>query len=154
MSSPKANLRDASPQEMYELARRIEQAGNFPDQEWTQGATSKDQNGFTVAFHSANAVTYCAIGQLHRHAADAYQGDTMVSAVEEILPLNTQIAVWNDEPTRKPEQVRQLFQEAAAKLYRKAVTAAAVPSETVQAAGQADNRKQIQADPAAAIPSR
>lgn len=90
------------------MARRIEQAGGFPDQEWTQDATSRDSNGFTVTFHSKNAVRFCAIGQLHCHAAAACQGDTMVSSIEEVLPLNTRLAVWNDEPTRRPEQARRL----------------------------------------------
>lgn len=133
MANAKTTLPEASPQELYDLARRIEQAGAFPDQEWTQGATARDRNGFTVFCASKRAVTFCAIGQLHRHAIDAYQSDEMANAVEEILPLNTRLAVWNDEPARSPEQVRRLFQEAAAKLYRKAVHAAA-PTETPTAA--------------------
>ena len=150
MPNAQQQLQQYRPQELHDLARRIEQAGGFPDQEWTQVATSRDSNGFTVTFHSKNAVRFCAIGQLHCHAADACQGDTMVSSIEEVLPLNTRLAVWNDEPTRRPEQARRLFQEAAAKLYRKAVANAAIPVEMQTAAGTAASPAQLQPTTAAA----
>lgn len=62
MPSSKHQFQQPHRQEAYDLARRVEQAGRFPYQEWTRNATSQDDDSFIMPFISDTATTFCAIG--------------------------------------------------------------------------------------------
>lgn len=101
-------------------ARVLEQAASFADDQWTQLALAVDRKGQPVNPASNQAVAFCAVAHLDRAIAAAglhFPDGAIVDAVLAELPADTACpATWNDRPGRTPEEIRQIFRRAAARL--------------------------------------
>ena len=100
-----------------EIAALLEQAAEFPDESWTQGAYARDEQNNPVHWDHPSAVRFCAAGRLFKVTEKLSDSPDLYYAVAHKLPgypLN--LGGWNDHPRRTPEQVRQLFRKTAARL--------------------------------------
>ena len=106
------------------LAQLLEAAARFEDREWTQGAYARDPEGCHIPYSHPRAVQFCASGRLMRirhenpAAADQVSGFRLLQEILYEIPGEKDLMAWNDRPTRQPEQVRQLFRQAAARVRR------------------------------------
>ena len=105
-------------------ARVLEQAASFTDDQWTQLALAVDKNGKLVKPTSARVAARCAVAHLDaalEAAGPNFPEGEILEAVLAELPADTNCpATWNDRPGRTPEEVRQLFRRAAARLRSQA----------------------------------
>ena len=104
------------------IAQLLEAAARFEDREWTQGAYARDAEGCHVPYSHPQARQFCASGRLMRIRHEAPAAAEQVSGLrllQEILgeiPGEKDLMAWNDRPNRQPEEVRQLFRQAAARV--------------------------------------
>lgn len=116
---PFADQQHFTSAELQAAANLVRQAAQFPDHEWLQGPRSVDAQGQPVAPDSPAAVQFCACGLLQRQMAQA-------ALFRHTLPIMPAITVtvppdipyrslgqWNDAAGRRPEEVRELFRQAA-----------------------------------------
>ena len=122
-------------QNLYQGARLLEQAGQFANREWTQGVKARDAAGQPTAllggqplpYNRKNnpAVRYCAAGHVERvccaQPATAQYQPALLTLLTKIL--KAPIPAWNDAPGRTAAEVRSLFRQGAARLYREAAAA-------------------------------
>ena len=118
-------------------AQLLEKAAQFQDCQWTQGAYARGVDEAEVDHRSPAAHCFCAMGHLLRAAHQARLGQgggfQLYDLVAQELPAGygrSDLARWNDEPGRQPEEVRQLMRQAAARLR------AALPAATPNAAAR------------------
>ena len=104
-------------------AALLEKASQFQDHQWTQGVYARGVNGQEVDHRSPEAHCLCAMGHLMRAAHNARLGQgggfQLYDLVAQELPGEnhiSELARWNDEPGRQPEEVRRLMRQAAARL--------------------------------------
>lgn len=122
--------------ELYRYAQRLEAAGDFRDDQWTQKALARNAAGQGTAISQdpvnpakpGPAVRYCAMGHLYRICTTP-QEETDIPALTALLSnqlldngADASVPDWNDAPGRTPQEVRDLFQQTAAGLYREAVS--------------------------------
>ena len=111
LSTPPADL----------LVEILAAAADFADHEWTQHTYGRNAAGEpTQNFLAGNTVQFCADGHLLR-AVERIGGKDfamvpLYTALEPLLPEDQDLVRWNDMPGRRPEEVRQLFQAAAAQI--------------------------------------
>ena len=124
-------------QDFYRLGRRLEAAGDFTDNQWTQGVLARNAAGEPahpapqLLDEDAKAdfitpdqfpVAYCALGHIQRAAAEiGGHVELMKHCLHEILPQDGSIPDWNDSPFRTPQEVRDAFQQAANNQYQTAL---------------------------------
>ena len=125
------------PAAMLKNAAILEQAARFEDRQWLQGCYAHNAAGEKVDYLDPTAVQLCAAGHLLKasHAAGQRNGGGRLYAAinREMLPGGPDLTAWNDQPGRRPEQVRRLFQKAAQRLRQQAAAATAA-AETQAAA--------------------
>lgn len=127
------------PRDFYRLGRLLEAAGDFTDDQWTQGVLARNAAGepanpapqlldpaAKAAFVTPDQypVAYCALGHIQRATAAARIGghvELMKLCLHETLPQDATIPDWNDSPFRTPQEVRDAFQKAANNQYRTAL---------------------------------
>ena len=126
--NPAANL--------YQAARLLEQAGDFTDRQWTQGVKARDAQGQPTSLigdmplpyykKSNPAASYCAAGHIERVCAAQPETAQFQPALLTLLTveINLPLPTWNDKPERTPGEVRKLFCQAAARMYKEAINAA------------------------------
>ena len=155
---PSVMLLQLEPPQQYQLARLLEQAGEFQDEEWTQGAKARTAKGHAIPIlpHGGKALAtrptkYCALGHIERvcRANDLYGHQALM--MNEILhqELGIGVPTWNDQPDTTAEQVRTLFRQTSAKMYRQALAAAAAGrhAPATPAAAKETSRTSAVADP-------
>ena len=103
------------------LARLLEQCAAFPDSSWIQGAEAQDAAGQPVYPFHETAVKFCAVGRLNRVCSQQRALDPVRRALSRALltalpPGTPDLAQWNDQPGRQPEEVRALFRQTAAQI--------------------------------------
>lgn len=141
MSPAKSPTRPAptAAAEFYYYARRIEATGEFSDDQWCQNSLARNAAGQNTAVsvdpvdpkRPGPPVQFCAMGHLYRICATpAEETDIpiMTALLTRQLTANgaaEALAQWNDAPERRAQEVRELFQQTAAHLYRQAVQRAA-----------------------------
>ena len=124
-------LESSSAQERYRAARLLEQAADFPDDQWTQGAKARSPNGNGMTFHPGKIPEssplypsrFCALGHIERVTGClSHKPDLPTALLREAVTREIQepIPDWNDAPGRTAAEVRRLFQQAANRLYREA----------------------------------
>ena len=118
-------------------AALLEKASQFQDHQWTQGVYARGIDGQAVDHRSPAAHCLCAMGHLMRAAHNAGLGQgggfQLYDLVAKELPGDchiSELARWNDELGRRPEEVRQLMRQAAAKL--RAAIPAGAPNPTAR----------------------
>lgn len=117
--TPAATERHFTSAELQAAAFLVRKAAQFPDHEWLQGPRAVDQHGRPVPPDLPEAVRFCACGLLQRQMAQA-------ALFRHTLPIMPAITVtvppdipyrrlgqWNDAKGRRPEEVRELFRQAA-----------------------------------------
>ena len=117
-----------TPAAMRRNADLLDRAAGFADQEWTQNCYARDAAGEKVDYLDPAAIQLCAAGHMLRtsHADGQREYGRLYAAVNRaLLPGGPDLTAWNDAPGREPEEVRQLFRKAAARLRQKADEAAA-----------------------------
>ena len=103
------------------LVEILEAAADFADHEWTQHTYGRNAAGEpTQNFLAGATVQFCADGHLLR-AVERISGKDfamapLYTALAPGLPEDQDLVRWNDVPGRQPEEVRQLFQAAAAQI--------------------------------------
>ena len=118
------------PQDLTFQADLLELAAQFHDKRWTQGAISRNAKDEEVHMRDATQAKWCASGHLHkivlqRGLHNSGLDFALLLAVERQLPPEYQtLPEWNDAPGREPEEVRELFRKAAARLRQRAAAAA------------------------------
>ena len=103
------------------LARLLEQAAAFPHNTWIQGSEAQDAAGQAVYPFQESAIKFCAIGRLNRVCHQQRAPDPVRTALARALltalpPGAGDLQLWNDQPERTPQEVRELFQQAAARI--------------------------------------
>ena len=103
------------------LVEILEAAADFADHEWTQLTYGRDAEGAPARnFLAGQTVQFCADGHLLKAVEKIGGRDfamaPLYAALEPGLPEDKDLVRWNDVPDRRPEEVRQLFQAAAARL--------------------------------------
>ena len=103
------------------LARLLEQAAAFPHDTWIQGSEARDANGRECYPFQEEAVSFCAIGRLNRICHQQRAGDSIRTALARALltalpPGAGDLQLWNNQQERTPQEVRELFQQAAARV--------------------------------------
>ena len=103
------------------LVEILAAAAAFADHEWTQGTYGRDANGVPARnFLAGRTIQFCADGHLLKAVEQIGGRDfamaPLYAALEPGLPEDKDLVRWNDVPDRRPEEVRQLFQAAAARL--------------------------------------
>lgn len=116
---PFADQQHFTSAELQAAANLVRQAAQFPDHEWLQGPRAVDAQGQPVAPDSPAAVQFCACGLLQRQMAQA----PFISHIRPVMPAITlcvppevpyrSLGKWNDAKGRRPEEVRELFRQAA-----------------------------------------
>ena len=129
-ANPIKNLPGLPAPTLYRAARLLEQAADFPNRQWTQGAKARDCNGRPTGLEEYRSALrppakYCAVGHLERVCEQSpedrrYQPLLLNRLAQQI---HDSIAHWNDEPERTAQDVRELFREVAQALYQEAVAA-------------------------------
>ena len=109
----------ASPEQIISL---LEQAAAFPHDTWIQRVEARDAAGRECYPFQQKAVKFCALGRLNRVCQRAQAVDpiraALSRAISAVLPAaaGNNLARWNDHPDRTPQEVQELFQQAAARL--------------------------------------
>ena len=104
------------------IAQLLEQAADFPDEAWIQGAEARDAAGQECYPFQDKAVKFCALGRLNRVCSRQQSTDpiraTISRVLRELLPPSAEdnLARWNDRPERAAAEVRALFRQAAAQV--------------------------------------
>ena len=103
------------------LARLLEQAAAFPHDTWIQGSEARDAAGRECYPFQEEAVSFCAIGRLnkvcHQQRAPDPVRTALARALLTVLPPGAgDLQLWNDQPGRTPQEVRELFQKAATRI--------------------------------------
>lgn len=104
-------------------AALLRAAAAFTDDQWCQGDLAQDASGRETRLDSANIARRCARGQLRRALQQDHRPILEViaaMAVNDLLPPNRDLTAWNDQPGRRPEEVRRLFRKAAEELEQEA----------------------------------
>ena len=102
------------------LVEILATAADFADHEWTQLTYGRSADGTPAQnFLSGQTIQFCADGHLLR-AVERIGGwnfamGPLYAALAPGLPEDQDLVRWNDTPGRRPEEVRQLFREAAAR---------------------------------------
>ena len=148
---PRINTDD--PAELYRLGRILEKAADFEDDQWCQGATAADAAGNPVALKSPLTARNCILGRLHL-AANGHQPTIrfLHNFLGGFIPAPHHILFWNDRPDRQAAEVRDLLNQGATQLYRKAAAMAAdeAAAGTVPPAGKQRRRRSPKPTPASA----
>ena len=165
-SSAIQNLPGLPAPTLYRAARLLEQAADFSNRQWTQGAKARDQRGRPTGLEEYRSASrppaqYCAVGHLERvceqNPEDRRYQPLLLNRLAQ--QIHDSIARWNDEPGRTPQDVRQLFREVAQALYQEAVAAglkaaaAAPKTEPKPEPGPAETANRKPAAPALAAGS-
>lgn len=83
---------------------------------WTQGAFARDVRGYQCATYRPEAATFCAVGAIRSVSADySFRASRAVDVLCKVIAEGgylTSLAIWNDEPSRKKEDVLALFDKA------------------------------------------
>ena len=98
-------------------AELLRQAAAFADPEWGQGGNAVDAQGRPADPGSPEAVRRCAQGLLLREIRrrpQLHYGNLFPAVQANLPPPADHLPEWNDQPGRKPAEVRALFQRAAA----------------------------------------
>ena len=128
-------LERSSPPQRYQAARLLEQAADFPDGQWTQGAKARGPNGDPMTYHPGRTpessvyfpARFCALGHIERVTGClSHRPDLPTALLREAVTreIHEPIPDWNDKPGRTAQEVRQLFQKAANRLYKEAAAQA------------------------------
>ena len=158
---PSVMLLQLDPPQQYQLARLLEQAGEFQDEEWTQGAKARTGQGHAVPIlppggaPAVRPVRYCAIGHIERvcRANELYGFQALLMNEAMHQELGRSVPIWNDQPDTTATQVRETFRQVSARLYRQAVAgAAAQDGIPAPAPAPAPAREPETRQPSAALP--
>ena len=100
------------------LVEILTAAADFADHEWTQLTYGRAADGTPAQnFLSGQTVQFCADGHLlravERIGGRDFATGPLYAALAPGLPEDQDLVRWNDTPGRRPEEVRQLFREAA-----------------------------------------
>ena len=114
------------PSDFYRAAVLLEKAGDFADAEWTQNARFRDIHDrptkLSETHPDCRPVRYCAIGLLDRVCQE--QPEAIIFQPMALSQLSClvggAIPDWNDLKGREPKEVRELFRQGSAVLYREA----------------------------------
>ena len=78
------------------------------EDKWCQGSLSKTQNGKGCFSFAEEAVSWCLVGAIYK----CYHNSIACSSVMFLIKneLGDKVLEWNDDPTRKFEDVRELVE--------------------------------------------
>ena len=121
-------LAELTPPERYRAARLLEQAAEFADHEWTQGAKARTAQGHAIPYlpdmdYGAHPpARLCAMGHIERVTGEKVLSGPLSRRLAAAVTREVKNCIpdWNDLPATTPEQVRQAFHQAAARLYKEA----------------------------------
>lgn len=113
----------ATAPDLRRAAELLDQAAVFADQEWTQAVNARNERNQAVHYYSREAIKFSAGGHLwrvlHQNGEDYSFFNSMYAAASHNLPEGS-LNKWNDQIDRRPEEIRQLFRNAAQRLREKA----------------------------------
>lgn len=98
-----------------------EKAAQLVDKGWVQGTNALDEAGRITDFFDPGAVRFCAVGAIARAArqvSDFEHYDRLIRLIRKHELPDIFLIVWNDEPGRTKEEVRDLFLRVAERLRR------------------------------------
>lgn len=85
-------------------------------EKWAQGSSAKDAQGFIVALHSPDAVSFCSLGAVGKLCSGSgYLDDETYEASRKYLrdACGTRLVTsYNDAPNRTHAEVMQMFDKA------------------------------------------
>ena len=133
------------PRDFYRAAVLLEKSGDFADAEWTQNARFRDLHdrptNLETNCYDRRPVRYCALGLLDRASLERQEAASAqpLALTQLSCLVGGPLPDWNDLKGREPKEVRDLFRQGAAVLYREAaiqvqVQAAAAETAPVPAA--------------------
>lgn len=131
------------PRDFYRAAVLLEKAGDFADAEWTQNARFRDLHdrptNLEANCYDRRPVRYCALGLLDRASLERQEAASAQPLARSRLSclVGGPLPDWNDLKGREPKEVRKLFRQGAAILYREAAVQALMQTDAATAAPEA-----------------